>query len=67
MIERLLTSFARSVRAPAEHPLHGSGADHLRNVALLEAAYLSAKTGFPEEPARILRLAGNLSLTGTEI
>jgi predicted dehydrogenase len=58
-IERLLASFARSVSAPADHPLASSGQENLRNMAVLEAAYLSAKTGVPEQPARILRLAGN--------
>jgi len=57
---RLLTSFARSLRAPQEHPFAGGGAECLRTMAVLESAYLSAKTGIPEEPARILRLgAGN--------
>jgi predicted dehydrogenase len=45
-------------RAPREHPFIGSGAECLRTMAVLESAYLSAKTGIPEEPARILRLAG---------
>lgn len=56
---RLLTSFAKSLRAPREHPFAGgSAAEHLRTMAVLESAYLSAKTGIPEEPARILRLGG---------
>ncbi len=58
-LQRLLSSFARSVLTPADHPLASSGQENLRNMAVLEAAYLSAKTGVPEEPARILRLAGN--------
>ena len=45
-MERLLTSFARSLRAPREHPLAGSGDENLRTMAVLESAYLSAKTGF---------------------
>jgi predicted dehydrogenase len=65
--ERLLSRFARSVLAPAEHPLVSSGADNLRNMAVLESAYLSAKTGVPEEPARILRLAGNPPLPGAAV
>jgi predicted dehydrogenase len=58
--ERLLCSFADSVLAP-EQPLVSSAAENLRNMAVLESAYLSARTGFPEEPARILQLAGNLA------
>lgn len=58
VLEHLLASFARSLLAPDEHPLASSGAENLRVMAVLEAAYLSARTGFPEEPARILQLAG---------
>ncbi len=56
--ERLLASFARSVQDPQQSPLVSSGAENLRTMAVLESAYLSARTGFPEEPARILQLAG---------
>ena len=62
-IGRLLTGFARSLRAPREHPFAGSGAESLRTMAVLESAYLSAKTGFPEEPACILRLAPTRAAT----
>jgi predicted dehydrogenase len=61
VLERLLASFARSLLTPDEHPLVSSGAENLRTMAILEAAYLSARTGFPEEPARILQLAGGLA------
>jgi predicted dehydrogenase len=64
---RLLSSFAQSVRAPGDHPLVSSGAENLANMAVFESAYLSARTGFPEEPARILRLTGNPSGTVTSI
>jgi predicted dehydrogenase len=67
VLERLLTSFARSLQAPDEHPLASSGAENLRTMAVLEAAYLSARTGFPEEPARILQLAGGLPVVPTGI
>lgn len=66
-LERLLSSFARSVRAPGEYPLVSSGAENLANMAVFESAYLSARTGFPEEPTRILRLTGNPSGTATSI
>jgi predicted dehydrogenase len=58
LMERLLSSFAQSLRMPDQHPFPGNGSDNLRNMAVLEAAYLSARTGFPEEPARILRMTG---------
>ena len=63
--ERLLTSFVRSVQAPEQFPLVSSGAENLRTMAVLESAYLSARTGFPEEPARILQLAGPAPREGT--
>ncbi len=66
-LERLLSDFAHSVSAPADHPLASSGQENLRNMAVLEAAYLSAKTGVPEQPARILRLAGHSARTGTSV
>ncbi len=66
-VERLLSSFAQSVLAPGDHPLASSGQENLRNMAVLEAAYLSAKTGFPEQPERILRLAGNAPRAGTGV
>ncbi|MCL5281559.1 MAG: Gfo/Idh/MocA family oxidoreductase [Planctomycetes bacterium] len=56
--ERLLSSFARSLRDPEQFPLVSSGGENLRTMAVLESAYLSARTGFPEEPARILQWAG---------
>jgi len=64
---RLLASFAQSIRTPDEHPRLSSGAENLANMAVFEAAYLSARTGFPEEPARILHLTGNPSGTVTSI
>jgi predicted dehydrogenase len=65
--ERLLSSFARSLQAPEQFPLASSGAENLRTMAVLESAYLSARTGFPEEPARILQLAGPPPREGTGI
>jgi predicted dehydrogenase len=64
---RLLSSLAQSIRTPQEHPLVSSGAENLANMAVFESAYLSARTGFPEEPARILRLTGNPSGAVTSI
>lgn len=60
LMQRVLESFASSVRNPEEHKFPGSGAESLRNMAVLESAYLSARTGFPEEPARVLQMAGPL-------
>ncbi len=67
VLKRLLGSFAESVRTPQEHFLVSSGAANLANMAVLESAYLSARTGFPEEPTRILRITGSPSGTATSI
>jgi predicted dehydrogenase len=53
----MLKSFAGSILSPAPNKLCSSGRENLRNMAVIESAYLSARTGFPEEPARILQLA----------
>jgi predicted dehydrogenase len=58
-MQRLLSSFARSLREPQEHELISSAAENLQNMAVFESAYLSARTGFPEEPARILQITRN--------
>jgi predicted dehydrogenase len=60
----LLNDFAASVLSPDENKLISSGRENLKNMAVVESAYLSARTGFPEEPARILQMA---SLDGPEI
>ncbi len=58
-VERMLCSFAESLRDPGAHELVSSVGENLQNMAVFEAAYLSARTGFPEEPARILQLTRN--------
>jgi predicted dehydrogenase len=55
----LLNSFALSLIAPDENRYCGTGRDNLKNMAVIKSAYLSACTGFPEEPARILRMGVN--------
>ncbi|HSV99172.1 MAG TPA: Gfo/Idh/MocA family oxidoreductase [Sedimentisphaerales bacterium] len=67
LMERLLSSFAQSLRNPEQHEFPGAGAESLKNMAVLESAYLSAKTGFPEEPARILRMAGRPAAAMTSV
>jgi len=70
-MQRLLSSFARSIRNPAEHRLLSSAAENLKNMAVFESAYLSARTGFPEEPVRILQITrnapGTTGLSGPDI
>lgn len=58
-VQCMLCSFAESLRDPGNHALVSSAAENLQNMAVFEAAYLSARTGFPEEPARILQLTRN--------
>jgi len=53
----LLKSFAGSILSPETNKLCSSGRENLKDMAVIESAYLSARTGFPEEPARILQLA----------
>jgi len=52
----LLEDFALSILRPAENKLRSAARDNLKNMAVIESAYLSARTGFPEEPARILKM-----------
>ena len=52
-----LRNFALSILSPGENKLCSSGRENLKNMAVIESAYLSARTGFPEEPDRILQMA----------
>ena len=52
-----LKNFAISILLPDKNRLSSGGAENLKNMAVLEAAYLSARTGMPEEPAKILQMA----------
>jgi hypothetical protein len=58
-MEKLLNNFALSILAPDENKLSSSGKENLNNMAVIESAYLSARTGMPEEPNRILQRAIN--------
>ncbi|MFC1604308.1 Gfo/Idh/MocA family protein [Planctomycetota bacterium] len=53
----LLKSFASSILSPDKNKLCSSGRENLNNMAVIESAYLSARTGFPEEPDKILQMA----------
>lgn len=54
---KLLENFAKSLIWPDRNSLVSSAEDNLPNMAVIEAAYLSARTATPEEPARILQMA----------
>jgi predicted dehydrogenase len=53
----MLEDFALSIISPDEHKLSSSGRENLANMAVIGAAYLSARTATPEEPGKILKMA----------
>jgi len=53
----LLKDFALSILLPEENKLCSSARENLKNMAVIEAAYLSARTSMPEEPVRVLQMA----------
>jgi hypothetical protein len=63
----LLKNFALSILLPDKNKLCGSGSENLKNMAVIESAYLSARTGFPEEPGKILHLAPRHSAEPADI
>ncbi len=52
-----LKNFALSILSPDKNKLCSSGRENLQDMAIIESAYLSARTGFPEEPAKVLQMA----------
>ena len=57
LMTKSLENFALSILSPDKNKLCSSGKDNLRNMAVIESAYLAGRTGFPEEPAKILQRA----------
>jgi hypothetical protein len=55
-MKKLLENFALSILAPKENQLVSSGRENLKNMAVIESAYLSARTGMAEEPGRIFQM-----------
>ncbi len=64
---QLLKNFALSILEPEENQLSGSARDNLKNMAVIESAYLSARTGFPEEPNKILQRPSGVTGIPTKI
>ena len=60
-MRRSLKSFALSVLWPDKNPLVSSLAESLKNMAVIEAVYLSSRTGMPEEPGRVLQMVSRES------
>lgn len=56
-IKQAMENFGLNLLEPANNALLSTAADNLKNMAVIEAAYLSARTGVPEEPAKILEIA----------
>jgi hypothetical protein len=56
-VRGILENFALSILSPDDNKLCSSGRDNLQAMAVVESAYLSARTGVPEEPGRILEMA----------
>jgi predicted dehydrogenase len=52
----MLENFALSTVQPREHKLVSSGRENLANMAVIDSAYLSARTAMPEEPGKILQM-----------
>jgi len=55
-IKKQLTNFALSITTPDNNKLLSPAKAHLNNMAVIESAYLSARTAMPEEPERILKM-----------
>ena len=55
-IRRQLENFAVIIESPQSNVPISSSLENLRHAALVESAYLSARTGMPEEPGRMLKL-----------
>ncbi len=56
--KRLLDNLALSLLEPENHTLYPPSGCDLDTFAIIESAYLSNRTGMPEQPGRILSLAG---------
>lgn len=55
--QRLMENLSRSITEPSECDLYPDHGFDLNTVAVIESAYLSARTGMAEDPSRILQLA----------
>ena len=53
----MLENFALRLLQPANNKLCSSGRENLTNMAVIDSAYLSARTGMPEEPGKLLQMA----------
>ncbi len=63
-VKESLENFALSILQPEENKLVSGGRENLKNMAVIESAYLSAQTGMAEEPIRIVQLARPEAMEG---
>ncbi len=57
-VAKALEDFALGILSPEEHvPMVSRGRENLEAMAVIESAYLSSRTGFPEEPGRVLGMS----------
>jgi predicted dehydrogenase len=59
IMQAMLSDYAASISTPQERKFTSTGKANLRVMAVMQAAYLSSKTGTPEDPERILDMAGH--------
>jgi predicted dehydrogenase len=59
-LEKMLQGIATALLEPGRNQTNPN-TRNLKNMALIEAAYLSSRTAMPEEPHKVLEMAGNHS------
>ncbi len=52
-MDNVVANFALSILNPQDNPPAGSVWEHVKNMAVIDSAYLSARTGMPEEPSKL--------------
>jgi predicted dehydrogenase len=57
-LKQQLRAFAHAIRTDSPHACPCSAQENLLNMAILEAMYLSQKTGQAENPGEVLKMAG---------
>lgn len=56
-VSEFLNNFALSIISPDQYKLVSPAGENLKDMALIESAYLSASTAMPEQPDKMLHLA----------